>query len=86
MNDRSLKLLYEQEMVHGLPHSNDSNGVCEGCMVRKQHRDVFPIESNWRVTFPIELVHTNVCGPMQIESKYGNKYFLLFIDDYTRMT
>lgn len=29
LNDRSLKFLYEQEMVHGMPHSNDSNGVCE---------------------------------------------------------
>ena len=34
----------------------------------------------------LELVHTNVCGPMRIASIGQNKYFILFIDDLTRMT
>lgn len=27
----------------------------------------------------------DICGPMKNESHSGNKYFLLFIDDFTRM-
>lgn len=35
---------------------------------------------------PLELVHTNLCGPTRTRSMRGEKYFMLFIDDYTRMT
>jgi hypothetical protein len=34
----------------------------------------------------LELVHTDLCGPMQTRSLGGAYYFLLFIDDYTRFT
>jgi hypothetical protein len=32
------------------------------------------------------LVHTDVCGPMQTHSHSQNRYFIIFIDDYSRMT
>lgn len=34
----------------------------------------------------MELVHTNLCGPMRTPSQSQNKYFILFIDDLSRMT
>jgi transposase InsO family protein len=34
----------------------------------------------------LELVHTDVCGPMQTRSLRGAYYFLIFIDDRTRYT
>lgn len=34
----------------------------------------------------LQLVHSDLCGPMQVESLGGNMYFLLFIDDLNRMT
>ncbi|KAM1503465.1 hypothetical protein ACFX15_027859 [Malus domestica] len=86
LNTRSVLQLREQEMVHGLPHLENSKNVCEGCMLGKQHRDEFPRESAWRAKFPLELIHTDICGPMQIASNAGNKYFILFTDDCTRMT
>jgi len=36
--------------------------------------------------FPLELVHTDVYGPMNISSLGGNKYFLTFIDGFRRKT
>ena len=32
----------------------------------------------------LELVHSDVCGPMHTESIGGRKYFVTFIDDYSR--
>jgi hypothetical protein len=32
------------------------------------------------------LIHSDVCGPMSVESVSGFKYFVLFIDDYSRKT
>ncbi|KAI5348859.1 hypothetical protein L3X38_001746 [Prunus dulcis] len=85
LNDQSIKMLANQDMVHGLPSLEKDLAVCEGCKLGKQHRDSFPAESTWRAQFPLELVHTDICGPMQIASMSENRYFLLFIDDYTRM-
>ena len=32
----------------------------------------------------LELVHSDVCGPLQVESIGGSRYFITFIDDYSR--
>ena len=32
----------------------------------------------------LEAVYTDVCGPFEIESLGGNRYFVTFIDDYSR--
>ena len=32
----------------------------------------------------IELVHTDVCGPMATQAKGGYKYFITFTNDYSR--
>ena len=33
----------------------------------------------------MDLVHTDPCGPIGIERYNGDKYFILFFDDYSRM-
>ena len=32
----------------------------------------------------LELVHTDVCGPMSTQAKRGYEYFITFTDDYSR--
>ena len=32
----------------------------------------------------LELVYTDVCGPMNINAREGYRYFVTFIDDYSR--
>ena len=39
----------------------------------------------WR-KHKLELVHFDVCGPIEVESLGGNKYVFTFIDDATRKT
>ena len=34
---------------------------------------------------PLELVHTDLCGPSRKNSPRGEEYFILFIDDFSRM-
>ncbi|CAL9026795.1 unnamed protein product [Prunus brigantina] len=83
---KGLSQLKENEMVHGLPHLEAVDGVCGGCQLGKQHREWFPKNQAWRARTPLELIHMDLCGPMQNESLAGNKYFMLLIDDFTRMT
>ena len=32
----------------------------------------------------LELVHSDVCGPMSTQARGGYEYFITFIDDYSR--
>ena len=60
-------------------------GACDACMEGKQHRQPSH-KSATRVTQPLELIHSNLCGPINPASFGGALYFILFIDDYTRYT
>ena len=33
----------------------------------------------------LELVHTNLCGSIEVQSYKGDIYIMLFMDDYSRM-
>ena len=35
---------------------------------------------------PLEIIHIDLCGSMRTQSINGDKYFILFINDYSRMT
>ncbi|CAL9011028.1 unnamed protein product, partial [Prunus brigantina] len=83
---KGLKQLRDKDMVHGLPQLEEQNGVCEGCQIGKQHRNVFPKNQAQRASSSLELVHIDLCGPMKTESVAGNKYFMFIIDDCTRMS
>jgi hypothetical protein len=32
----------------------------------------------------LALIHTDVCGPMSTYTRNGDRYFIMFIDDYSR--
>ncbi|CAN0920234.1 Retrovirus-related Pol polyprotein from transposon TNT 1-94 [Linum grandiflorum] len=84
LNDKGLKLLKEKNMVVGLPQINKEDKVCEGYIYGKMHRLPFP-KTTWRAKAPLELVHSDICGPTRTTSIGDKRYFLLFVDDYTRM-
>ena len=50
------------------------------------HKSPFPKDKAWREPKTLELVHTDVCGPMKTLLVNENKYFYSFIDDFSRMT
>lgn len=84
LNSRSMALL-KQGMVTGINYS-DNYIPCIACVEGKQNKLPFPKKSHTRATQVLELVHTDLCGPMPTTSFSGAKYFLLFIDDFTRKT
>ena len=40
---------------------------------------------NYQSKEVLQLVHIDLCGPIGIESYSGDKYFILFFDDYSIM-
>lgn len=84
LNFGGLNLLYKKGMVKGLPLIEKPERVCEGCILGKQHRESFPAGKSTRAKAPLEIIHSDLCGPMQTPSIGGSFYFLTFIDDYSR--
>jgi len=82
LNFGGMKLLHTKNMVKGFPLIDRPERVCEGCIFGKQHRDTFPVRNSYRAQTPLEIVHSDICGPLQTLSIGGYNYFLTFIDDY----
>jgi len=83
---KGLKTLHEKNMVEGLPKINCPTEMCEDCIVGKQHRDSFPQGKAWRAEQILQLVHSDICGPINPTSNGNKRYFITFIDDYSRKT
>ena len=58
--------------------------VCEGFILGKMQRSSFPKDGSVRATRKLQLIHSDVCGPMQTPSFGNHLYFVTFIDDYSR--
>eukprot|EP00794_Sanderia_malayensis_P011553 gene11553-biopygen9222 len=84
----NLKMLSDKSMVDGMEHKGktEMNKECESCAFGKQNRSPFPKKSSHRCTQPLELIHSDVCGPMNEHSVGGSKYFVTFIEDFSRFT
>ena len=56
---------------------------CDNCLFGKHHRVSFHTSDKKKNNL-LELVYSDVCGPIEVESLGGNKYFLTFIDNASR--
>ena len=72
-------------MVNGLPPVSCRDGVCASCVLNKHHRDNFDKRASWHASGPLQLIHSDLCGPLSSPFS-GGKYFLNFIDDFSRHT
>lgn len=62
-----------------------TKATCDACALGKQHRQPFPTSTS--VTHdPLELMHTDLCGPMPVASLGGSNYYLALLDDYTNFS
>ena len=59
--------------------------VCEPCIAGKQHRsNVSRLATHSRSSELLQLVHSDVHGPLPTQSREGYKYWITFIDDHSR--
>lgn len=72
----------KNRMAVGLPEVKDGPH-CEVHAIGKQARKTFPTVKSRRTTACLQLVHIDLCGPMSVDSFGCNKFFLLFVDDFS---
>jgi len=81
-----LKELTKKKMVHELSDMDYIKKFGEGCVFGKQPRTNFQKKAKYRARRCLELVHTDICGPITPKFVSEKMYFITFIDDYTRKT
>ena len=55
--------------------------TCEYCLIGKTTRK--PFGKGTRAKIPLQLIHSDICGPMSVRARHGTLYFITFIDDFT---
>ena len=85
MSFDNLKNISKNKRVRGIPSLKKSDmGMCKSCQIGKMGKTSFK-RKNYHSEEVLELVYTDLCRPIGIESYIGDKYFILFVDNYSRM-
>ena len=61
----------------------ESYKKCEPCLIAKMTKAPFTGQGE-RATKRLELIHSDVCGPMCTMARGGFYYFITFTDDFSR--
>ncbi len=86
VNLQCFKLMEKQNIVGGLSKFGTEEVMSEvfvACRLGKQARHPFPIQTTHVSSKPLEMIHSDV-WTTKTESIRGCKYYVSFIDDYTR--
>lgn len=77
--------LVRGEMVNDFDYKpGKNNQLCEACTEGKQTRKSFTVKPEITSKAALELVHSDVCGKMDVPSLSGSEYIVTFVDDKTR--
>ena len=86
VNVQRLKLMQNHNIVTGLPKFivDGMRNVCEACQLGKQAKNAFPHDKHHVRKNVLDVVHSDVWGPTKTMPMGGCRYYVTFIDDYTR--
>lgn len=72
-----------QNASNGMKLSSKKGSQCIVCVKGKQTRKLFK-DIGKRADCLLDLIHSDVCGPIEKPSCSGARYLLTFVDDYSR--
>jgi transposase InsO family protein len=82
----NLVKISKREVVREIPQiTKPTNILCKHCQQGKQTKTKFK-SKKYSTKRPLEIVHIDLVGPTTTKGLKSEKYFMLLVDDYTRMT
>ena len=78
---KRMKKIHADRLLETLDY--ESLDACEPCLMGKMTKTPFSGTME-RATDLLEIIHTDVCGPMSVEARGGYRYFLTFTHDLSR--
>lgn len=80
LNVKAMGEIVKKNIVHGLTNKTPLPKACDVCYKPKIHVQPYPKKATQCIKDVLELVHTDIYGPMPTES--SKRYFALFVDNY----
>ena len=81
INSKRLDKLAKEGLIDSF--NLESLDTCEACLKGKMAKAPFPGKGQ-RAKELLELIHTDVCGPMSHQARGGFSYFITFTNDFSR--
>ena len=85
IGEKGLRALKNKNLVEGLSDCNLDFDFCEHCIYGKQNHVHF-YSSSHKSSGILDLIHSDVFGPVDVPSIGKSTYYVSFIDDYSRRT
>jgi hypothetical protein len=86
MHFDNLLKVNKREAVREIPQiTKPTNTLCKHCQQGNKTKTRFK-SKEYSMTRPLEIVHTDLVGLATTKGLKGERYFILLVDDYTRMT
>ena len=81
----SIKIVHHLVKNFSLPISltKTLSSLCHSCSINKAHQQPFRVNS-LQSHEPLELIYTDVWGPASYTGINGSRYYLIFVDHYTK--
>nr|GFB06329.1 retrovirus-related Pol polyprotein from transposon TNT 1-94 [Tanacetum cinerariifolium] len=87
LNFDYINLLSKKDIVIGLPKLKYvKDQLCSSCELSNAKRSSFKSKAVPSLKGRLNLLHIELCCPMQVASINGKKYILVIVDDYSRYT
>jgi hypothetical protein len=83
IGEKGLQAMHNKGMVEDFPECNLEVEFCEHCIYGKKNRVRFPSRVI-RAKGILELVHSDVLGPVIVPLLGGSMYYVFFIDDFSK--
>ena len=85
IGEKGLRAMHNKGMVEGFPECGLEVDFCEHFIYGKQIRLRFPYGAT-RENGILELLHSDMFGPITVPSLGWSMYYVSFIDDFSRKT
>ena len=82
INEKHISKLHQVGLLNSFDF--ESYDTCESCLLGKMTKDPFTGHSE-RANELLDLIHTDVCGPLSSDARGGYKYFITFTDDFDEL-
>ncbi|GKF95738.1 retrovirus-related pol polyprotein from transposon TNT 1-94, partial [Tanacetum coccineum] len=87
LNFGAINLLARHGLVRGLPKLKfEKDRLCFACAMGKGKKKSYKPKSEDTNQEELNLLHMDLCGPMNVASVNEKKYILVIVDDYSRFT
>ncbi|GJW95225.1 retrovirus-related pol polyprotein from transposon TNT 1-94 [Tanacetum coccineum] len=87
LNFGTINHLAKQGLVKGPPKFKyTKDHLCSACQIGKSKKESHSYKPEPSTNEKLQMLHMDLCGPMQVESINKKRYILFIVDDYSHFT